>query len=51
MMGKLTPYRVLRSFVTLMPLVGTPAEAPKPAEDLPDGPKAAVRDRPDATRQ
>lgn len=27
---KLTPHRVLRSFVTLLPLLGTPAEAPKP---------------------
>jgi hypothetical protein len=35
---KLTPYRVLRSFVTLMPLMGTPAAAPKPRGRSPGRP-------------
>jgi hypothetical protein len=38
---KLTPPRVLRSFVTLFPLVGTPAEAPKPRGRSPGRPKGS----------
>ena len=38
---KLTPTRVLRSFVTLFPLVGTPAEAPKPRGRSPGRPKGS----------
>jgi len=36
---KLTPTRVLRSFVTLLPLVSTPAEAPEPRGRSPGKPK------------
>ena len=39
---KLTPYRVLRSFVTLMPLMGTPAAAPKPRGRSPGRPKGRL---------
>lgn len=42
---KLTPYRVLRSFVTLMPLLGTPAEAPKPRGRSPGRPKGKLSGR------
>jgi hypothetical protein len=38
-MEKLSPTRVLRSFVTLLPLVSTPAEAPKPRGRSPGKPK------------
>lgn len=37
--AKLTPCRVLRSFVALIPLLGTPAEAPKPRGRSPGRPK------------
>ncbi len=43
--GKLTPYRVLRSFVTLMPLLGTPAAAPKPRGRSPGRPKGSLSGR------
>ena len=39
---KLTPYRVLRSFVTLVPLLRTPAEAPKPCGRSPGRPKGRL---------
>jgi len=39
---KLTPYRVLRSFVTLMPVLGTPAAAPKPRGRSPGRPKGSL---------
>lgn len=39
---KLTPYRVLRSFATLLPLVGTPAAAPKPRGRSPGRPKGSL---------
>ena len=42
---KLTPYRVLRSFVTLLPLVGTPAEAPKLRGRSPGRPKGSLSGR------
>jgi hypothetical protein len=38
---KLTPYRVLRSFVTLLPLVGTPVAAPKPRGRSPGRPRGS----------
>jgi hypothetical protein len=38
---KLTPYRVLRSFATLLPLVGTPAAAPKPRGRSPGRPRGS----------
>ena len=38
---KLTPYRVLRCFVTLLPLVGTPAAAPKPRGRSPGRPRGS----------
>jgi hypothetical protein len=38
---KLTPTRVLRSFVTLLPTLGTPAEAPKPRGRSPGRPKGS----------
>jgi DDE superfamily endonuclease len=40
-MEKLTPTRVLRSFVTLLPLVGTPAAAPKPRGRSPGRPRGS----------
>lgn len=39
---KLTPARVLRSFATLLPLVGTPAGAPKPRGRSPGRPKGSL---------
>jgi DDE superfamily endonuclease len=42
---KLTPYRVLRSFVTLLPLVGTPAQAPKLRGRSPGRPKGSLSGR------
>ena len=38
---KLTPTRVLRSFVTLLPALGTPATAPKPRGRSPGRPKGS----------
>ncbi len=38
----LTPNRVLRSFVTLLPALGTPARAPKPRGRSPGRPKGSV---------
>lgn len=38
---KLTPTRVLRSFVTLLPALGTPAAAPKPCGRSPGRPKGS----------
>lgn len=37
--GKLTPYRVMKSFVTLLPVLDTPAEAPKSHGRSPGRPK------------
>jgi hypothetical protein len=45
---KLTPYRVLRGFATLVSLLGTPAEAPKPRGRSPGRPKGSLSGR--ATR-
>lgn len=42
---KLTPYRVLRSFTTLVPLLGTPATAPKPRSRSPGRPKGSISGR------
>jgi len=42
---KLTPARVLRSFATLLPLVGTPARAPKPRGRSPGRPKGSFSGR------
>lgn len=39
---KLTPTRVLRSFVTLLPALGTPAAAPKPRGRSPGRPKGSL---------
>ncbi|MDQ3510035.1 MAG: hypothetical protein M3494_18860, partial [Actinomycetota bacterium] len=43
--AKLTPTRVLRSFATLLPLVGTPASAPKPCGRSPGRPKGRLSGR------
>ncbi len=40
--AKLTPTRVLRSFATLLPLVGTPASPPKPCGRSPGRPKGSL---------
>jgi hypothetical protein len=42
---KLSPTRVLRSFATLLPLVGTPAQAPKPRGRSPGRPKGSFSGR------
>ena len=39
--SKLTPYRVLRSFATLLPALDTPAAAPKPRGRSPGRPKGS----------
>lgn len=39
---QLTPVRVLRSFTTLLPALGTPAEAPKPRGRSPGRPKGRL---------
>lgn len=39
--GKLTPYRVHRAFSALLPVLGTPAIAPKPCGRSPGRPKGA----------
>jgi hypothetical protein len=39
---RLTPTRVLRSFATLLPMLGTPAEAPKPCGRSPGRPKGSL---------
>ena len=41
----LTPMRVLRNFATLLPLVGTPAEAPKPRGRSPGRPNGRLSGR------
>lgn len=38
----LTPVRVLRGFATLLPMVGTPASAPKPCGRSPGRPKGSL---------
>jgi hypothetical protein len=40
-LGKLTPYRVHRVFSALLPVLGTPATAPKPCGRSPGRPKGA----------
>lgn len=40
--SKLTPYRVLRSFATLLPALDTPAAAPKPRGRSPGRPKGSL---------
>lgn len=40
--GSLTPTRVLRSFASLLPLLGTPARAPKPRGRSPGRPKGSL---------
>lgn len=40
--SKLTPYRVLRSFATVLPALGTPAAAPKPRGRSPGRPKGSL---------
>jgi DDE superfamily endonuclease len=42
---KLTPTRVLRSFATLLPTLGTPAKAPKPRGRSPGRPKGSLSGR------
>lgn len=42
---KLTPYRILRSFVTLVPLLGTLASAPKPRGRSPGRPKGSLSEQ------
>jgi len=43
--SKLTPYRVLRSFATLLPALGTPANTPKLRGQLPGQPKGRLSGR------
>lgn len=38
----LTPNRILRNFATLLPALGTPAEAPKPRDRSPGRPKGSL---------
>ena len=40
--SKLTPYRVLRNFATVLPALGTPASAPKPRGRSPGRPKGSL---------
>ncbi len=42
---KLTPTRVLRGFVTLLALIGTPAAAPKPRGRSPGRPRGSLSGR------
>jgi hypothetical protein len=49
--GSLTPTRVLRNFVSLLPLLGTPAKASKPRGRSPVVRRAAVRAGPSVTRR
>lgn len=43
--SKLTPHRVLRGFATVLPVVGTPAKAPKPRGQPPGRPKGRLSER------
>lgn len=43
--SKLTPYRVLRNFTTILPALRTPAAAPKPRGRSPGRPKGSLSGR------